>query len=95
MRAVDSRRHLREIHDGWYFHSTGQSRRGCPRFGLLWAVKRALLGIAILVVMFGGGAWLMYETIEPDRADAREVGGATLETSAPSAKRPAATVNRQ
>lgn len=61
----------------------GNHAAAAPRFGLLWAVKRALLGIAILVVMFGGGAWLMYETIEPDRADAREAGS------------PAAIVSRQ
>ncbi len=41
-------------------------------FGLAWALKRALLGLAILVVMFGGGAWLLYATIDPDRADASE-----------------------
>ncbi|MBL8565923.1 MAG: hypothetical protein JNM89_09415 [Hyphomicrobiaceae bacterium] len=41
-------------------------------FGLAWAVKRALLGLTILVVMFGGGAWLLYATIDPDRADASE-----------------------
>ncbi len=37
-----------------------------------WALKRAMLGILILSVMFGGGAWLLYTTIEPDRADASE-----------------------
>lgn len=41
-------------------------------FGLGWALKRAIIGITILVVMFGGGAWLLYATIEPDRADASE-----------------------
>jgi len=31
-----------------------------------WAVKRALLGLLILVVMFGGGAWLLHASIDPE-----------------------------
>lgn len=46
-----------------------------------WALRRAMLGILILVVMFGGGAWLLYSTIEPDRADASET--ARSDTVAP------------
>ena len=36
-----------------------------------WALKRALLGIAILVVAMGSVAWLTYASIDPDldRAD--------------------------
>jgi zona occludens toxin (predicted ATPase) len=43
-----------------------------PRLTLGWALRRAMLGLLILFVMFGGGAWLLYSTIEPDRADASE-----------------------
>jgi hypothetical protein len=38
-----------------------------------WALKRALLGIAILAVAMGSVAWLTYASIDPaldDRADA-------------------------
>ena len=31
-----------------------------------WALKRALLGIVILVVAMGGVAWLTYASIDPD-----------------------------
>ena len=31
-----------------------------------WAVRRALLGIAILVVAMGGAAILLYASIDPD-----------------------------
>jgi hypothetical protein len=31
-----------------------------------WAVKRALLGIAILVLAMGSVAWLTYASIDPD-----------------------------
>ncbi len=48
------------------------------RLSLAWALKRALLGFAILFVMFGGGAWLLYSTIEPDRADASEAPAAVV-----------------
>lgn len=48
------------------------------RLSLAWALKRALLGVAILFVMFGGGAWLLYSTIEPDRADASETPAAVV-----------------
>lgn len=51
---------------------TSSNGRPTPHISLGWALKRALLGIMILVVMFGGGAWLLYATIEPDRADASE-----------------------
>ncbi len=47
--------------------------RAAPQLTLGWALKRAMLGFLILFVMFGGGAWLLYSTIEPDRADASEV----------------------
>ncbi len=57
------------------------------RFGLAWALKRALLGLTILAVMFGGGAWLLNATIEPDRADASE--------AAASLSAPPAIVSRQ
>lgn len=51
---------------------TSSNDRATAHISLGWALKRALLGIMILVVMFGGGAWLLYTTIEPDRADASE-----------------------
>lgn len=73
----------------------GDRATAAPRFGLVWALKRALLGFAILFVMFGGGAWLLYATIEPDRADAREAGGVVLESPAPSARAPHTVVSRQ
>lgn len=55
---------------------------------LAWVLKRVLIGIAILFVMFGGGAWLLYASIEPepaqeDTAIARPASAAT----APSATR--------
>ncbi len=31
-----------------------------------WALKRALLGIAILVLAMGSVAWLTYASIDPD-----------------------------
>lgn len=34
-------------------------------FGLLWAVKRAVLGIVILVVSIGSLAWLTHAAIDP------------------------------
>lgn len=34
-----------------------------------WVLKRAVLGIAILVVAFGSIAWLTYATIEHDGVD--------------------------
>lgn len=52
-----------------------------PRLTLGWALRRALLGIAILFVMFGGGAWLLYTTIEPDRADASETATVSSATA--------------
>jgi hypothetical protein len=33
-----------------------------------WALKRAALGLAILLVATGFGAWLFYASIEPDGA---------------------------
>lgn len=35
------------------------------RLTLGWALRRALLGIAILFVFVGGLAWLLHTTIEP------------------------------
>lgn len=54
------------------------------RLSLAWALKRALLGFAILFVMFGGGAWLLYSTIEPDRADASETPAVVVNAPQPS-----------
>lgn len=31
-----------------------------------WALRRALLGLAILAVSIGGAAWLLYAAIDPD-----------------------------
>ena len=55
--------------------STGaESRdvRGTTVVNLAWALKRALIGMLILVVAVGGAAWLLYATIEPESADASE-----------------------
>ena len=35
-----------------------------------WAVRRALLGITILVLSVSALAWLLYTTIDPDEAHA-------------------------
>jgi hypothetical protein len=35
-----------------------------------WALRRAALGLAILLVAAGLGAWLFYASIEPDGARA-------------------------
>lgn len=43
-----------------------------PVVGWAWALKRTLLGIAILSVSVGAAAWLLYATIEPETADASE-----------------------
>lgn len=40
-------------------------RSGAGRFGLLWALKRAVLGIVILVVSIGSLAWLTHAAIDP------------------------------
>ncbi|MGD9784903.1 MAG: hypothetical protein AB7E80_12040 [Hyphomicrobiaceae bacterium] len=40
---------------------------------LAWALRRALIGLIILFVMFGGGAWLLHASIEADKADATEI----------------------
>lgn len=42
-----------------------ETRTGAGKFGLLWALKRALLGTAILVVSIGGLAWLTHAAIDP------------------------------
>lgn len=38
---------------------------GASKFGLLWALKRALLGTLILVVALGSLAWLTHAAIDP------------------------------
>lgn len=40
------------------------------KFGLMWALKRALLGTAILVVALGGLAWLTHAAIDPSLEEA-------------------------
>lgn len=40
------------------------------RLTLGWALRRAALGLLIMIVGCGGAAWLLYASIEPDRADA-------------------------
>jgi hypothetical protein len=35
------------------------------KFGLVWALKRALLGTVILVVALGSLAWLTHAAIDP------------------------------
>ncbi|MCB1521270.1 MAG: hypothetical protein KDJ37_11945 [Hyphomicrobiaceae bacterium] len=66
--------------------ATDRSRQGeLPTLG--WALKRALLGLTILIIMFGGGAWLLHASIEVDRAEALEplarTAGAALTAPAP------------
>lgn len=39
-------------------------------FTLGWALKRAVLGLLIMMIGCGSVAWLLYASIEPDRADA-------------------------
>jgi len=46
---------------------------GTPSVGLAWALKRALIGMLIFLVVIGGAAWLLYATIEPESADATGV----------------------
>lgn len=46
-----------------------------PLPGLAWAVRRALLGIAIMTVSVAAGACLLYFTIDPE-AEARAEGDA-------------------
>lgn len=43
---------------------------GAPKFGLVWALKRALLGIIILVVSLGSLAWLTHAAIDPNFEEA-------------------------
>lgn len=43
-----------------------QTRTGAERLGLLWALKRALLGIVILVISIGSLAWLTHAAIDPN-----------------------------
>ena len=47
----------------------------------VWALRRALLGITILVVSIGGAAWLLYAAIDPD-AEAGTEARAALRKSA-------------
>ena len=42
-----------------------------------WVMKRALLGVAILFIAFGGIAWLTYATIEHNGVDG--IGSETAE----------------
>ena len=42
-----------------------------------WVIKRALLGVAILFIAFGGIAWLTYATIEHNGVDG--IGSETAE----------------
>jgi len=51
------------------------------RLTLAWALKRTLLGVAILIIFIGGMAWLMHAAIDPT-ADARTIPGATAATAA-------------
>jgi hypothetical protein len=37
---------------------------------LWWALRRAALGLAILLAVTGLGAWLLYASIDPDEASA-------------------------
>lgn len=40
----------------------------------VWALRRTLMGLAILAITVGGAAWLLYAAIDPDidaNADAR------------------------
>lgn len=47
-----------------------------------WAVKRAFLGLLMLIVMVALGAWLLWASIDPDEAAAGngpERGGITAQ----------------
>jgi len=41
------------------------ARAASTRASLGWALRRALLGIAILTVVVAGAAWLLYSSIDP------------------------------
>jgi len=41
------------------------------RLTLRWALKRALLGLTIMVVVISGSAWLLYTTIDQNVGDER------------------------
>lgn len=43
---------------------------GAPKFGLVWALKRALLGVIILVISLGSLAWLTHAAIDPNLEEA-------------------------
>lgn len=58
----------------------------------VWALHRALMGIAILAISIGGAAWLLYAAIDPD-VEASGEAAATLRNTtiveAPLPARPA------
>lgn len=52
--------------------SLAERRRGVEGLTLAWAVKRALFGLLILSVLITAAAWLLYASIEPERADSAQ-----------------------
>lgn len=47
-----------------------------------WVVKRAMIGIAILLVAMGGLAWLTYASIDPDLDTAHPAGAGSIDRAA-------------
>ncbi len=70
------------------------------RSPLEWAMRRASIGLAILVVTIAGAAWLLYAAIEPDadgNADAQAAlrkGAAVVATPANAATEPASSARQ-
>jgi hypothetical protein len=46
-----------------------------------WALRRAALGLLVLVVIVTLGAWLLWASIDPDEASAADAPGAGAATS--------------
>lgn len=55
--------------------------QAADRLTLGWALRRAALGLLIMVIGCGGAAWLLYASIEPDRADAAVIASQTGSTA--------------
>lgn len=65
----------------------------------VWALQRALAGVAILAITIGGAAWLLYATIDQEAeagTEARALRKTTIETPArPSASLTTGTISTQ
>ena len=53
-----------------------EARNAAPQLATLgWAVKRAALGLLVLIVIVALGAWLLWASIDPDEASAADRQG--------------------